>query len=86
MEDFKAVIDCKECSCTKCDKVYVELDSSATRSDVDCTELKHLIESCNIPREPISCTIHIKKKSPNYKRIHKFFKKLLKECNQNENL
>ena len=85
MEDFKIVIYSKECSCTKCDKVYVELDSSAARSDVDCTELKHLIESFNIPRETISCTINIKKKSPNYKRMRKFFKKLIKECNQNEN-
>ena len=71
MEDFKIVIDGKECSCTKCDKVYVELDNSTARSDIDCTELNHLVESFNIPREPISCTIHIKKKSPNYKRIRK---------------
>jgi hypothetical protein len=85
MDDFKIVIDGKEHSCTKCDKVYVELDNSATRSDIDCTEIKQLIESFNIPREPISCTIHIKKKSPNYKRRCKFFKKLLKECKQNEN-
>ena len=85
MEDFKIVIDGKECSCTKCDKVYVEFDNSTARSDIDCTELNHLVESFNIPREPISCTIHIKKKSPNYKRIRKFFKKLLKECKQNEN-
>ena len=85
MDDFKIVIDGKEYSCTKCDKVYVELDSSATRSDVDCTELKNLIESFNITREPISCTMHIKKKSPNYKRTRKFFKKLFKECIQNEN-
>lgn len=85
MEDFKIVIDGKECSCTKCDKVYVELDNSTARSDIDCAKLNHLVESFNIPREPISCTIHIKKKSPNYKRIRKFFKKLLKECKQNEN-
>lgn len=84
MEDFKIVIDGKECSCTKCDKVYVELDNSTAKSDIDCTKLNHLVESFNIPREPISCTIHIKKKSPNYKRIRKFFKKLLKECKQNE--
>ena len=81
MDDFKIVIDGKEHSCTKCDKVYVELDNSATRRDIGCTEIKQLIESFNIPREPISCTIRIKKKSQNYK----FFKKLLKECNQNEN-
>lgn len=85
MDDFSIVIDDKEYSCTRCDKVYVELDNSVTRSDVDCTELKRLIESCNIQREPISCTIHIKKKSPNYKRMRKFFKKLLRECKQNEN-
>lgn len=85
MDDFSIVIDGKEYSCTKCDKVYVELDSSTTRSDIDCAELQCLCESYNIPKEPISCTIHIKKKSPNYKRIRKFFKKLLKECKQNEN-
>ena len=85
MDDFNIVINDKEYSCTKCDKVYVELDSSATRSDIDCAELQRLCESYNIPKEPISCTIHIKKKSPNYKRIRKFFKKLLKECKQNEN-
>lgn len=85
MDDFKIVIDGKEYSCTKLDKVYVELDNSATRSDIDCIEIKQLIESFNIPREPISCTIRIKKKSPNYKRMRKFFKKLLKECKQNEN-
>lgn len=85
MDDFKIVIDGKEYSCTKCDKVYVEFDSSAARSDADCIELKNLIESFNIPRESISCTMHIKKKSPNYKRTRKFFKKLFKECIQNEN-
>lgn len=79
MDDFKIVINDKEYLCTKCDKVYVELDSLATRSDADCTELKNLIESFNIPRESISCTMHIKKKSPNYKRMRKFFKKLFKE-------
>jgi hypothetical protein len=73
MDDFKIVIDGKECSCAKSDKVYLELDNSTARSDVDCTELKHLIESCNTPREPISCTMHIKKKRPNYKRMRKFF-------------
>lgn len=85
MDDFKIVIDGKEFSCTKCDKIYVELDNSATKSDVDCAEIKKLIESFNMPREPISCTMHIKKKSPNYKRICKFFKKLFIEHNQNEN-
>lgn len=85
MDDFNIVIDGKEYSCTKLDKVYVELDSSVERSDVDYTEIKHLVESFNIPRDPISCTIHIRKKSPNYKRMRKFFKKLLKEHNQNEN-
>lgn len=79
MDDFKIVIDSKEYSCTKCDKVYAEFDSSVERSDVDCAEIKHLVESFNIPREPISGTIYIKKKSSNYKRMHKFFKKLLKE-------
>lgn len=85
MDDFNIVIDGKEYSCTKLDKVYVELDSSATRSDINCTEIKQLIESFNIPRESISCTIRIKKKSPNYKRMRKFFKRLLKERKQNEN-
>ena len=85
MDDFSIVIDCKECSCTKCDKVYLELDNSTARSDIDCKELNSLIKSFNIPIESISCTMCIKKKSPNYKRMRKFFKKLLKECNQNEN-
>lgn len=85
MDDFNIVIDGKEYSCTRCDKIYVELDSSVERSDIDYTELKSLAESFNIPREPISCIIHIKKKSPNYKRIQKFFKNLHEECNQNEN-
>ena len=81
MDDFNIVIDGKEYSCTKLDKVYVDLDNSDTRSDINCTEIKQLIESFNIPREPISCTIRIKKKSQNYK----FFKKLREECKQNEN-
>ena len=85
MDDFKIVIDGKEYSCTKCNKVYVELDNSIERSDIDCTEIKKLVESFNTPREQISCTMHIKKKSPNYKRMRKFFKKLFKECIQNEN-
>ena len=85
MDDFKIVINDKEYSCTKCDKVYVELDNSIERGNIDYTELENLIEYFNIPRESISCTIHIKKKSPNYKRMHKFFKKLFKECIQNEN-
>lgn len=85
MDDFKIVIDDKEYSCTKCDRVYVELDSSVERNDIDYEELNSLVESFSIPREPISCAMHIKKKSPNYKRIHKFFKKLREECKQNEN-
>lgn len=85
MDDFKIVINDKECSCTKCDKVYVELDSSTERSDIDYKELNSLIESFKTPRESISCTMHIKKKSPNYKRMRKFFKKLVKGCNKNEN-
>lgn len=85
MDDFKIIIDGKEHSCTRCDKVYVELDSSVERSDIDYAELNNLIESFSIPRETISCTMHIKKKSPNYKKIHKFFKKLFKECKQDEN-
>lgn len=86
MDDFKIVIDGKEYSCTKCDKVYVELDSSVERSDIDYAEVNNLIESFNVPRESISGTICcIKKGSTNYKRMCKFFKKLYKECNQNEN-
>lgn len=85
MDDFKIVIDDKEHQCTKYDKVYVELDSSAERDDIDCAELKNLIESWNISREQISCMMYIKNKSPNYKRMRKFFKKLYNECNQNEN-
>lgn len=85
MDDFSIVIDCKECQCTKCDKVYTEIDSSIERSEIDYEEVKNLIESFNIPREPISCTMHIKKKSPNYKRMIRFFKKLYEECKQNEN-
>lgn len=68
-----------------CDKVYVELDDSVERSDIDYTELNHLIESLNIPNEPISCTMRIKKKDPNYKRMRKFFKKLFNEVSKNEN-
>ncbi len=76
MDNFKIVIDGKECSCTKCDKVYVELDSSAERSDIDYTELKSLAESFNSPREPISCTIPIKKNTKNYKHIQELFESL----------
>lgn len=85
IDDFKIIINDKEYSCTKYDKVCIEFDNSATRSNIDCTELKHLIESCNVPRESITCTIHIKKKNPNYKRMCKFFKKLLREHSVNEN-
>lgn len=80
MNDFKIVIDGKECSCTKSDKVRVEIDSSIERSDIDCSEIKKLIDYFNIQREPITCTIHIKKKSPNHKRMRKFFKKIIKDC------
>lgn len=80
MDDFNIVIDNKEYPCVKCDKVYVELDNSVERSDVDCAELKKLVESFNIPRDPISCTMCIKKKSPNYKRMCKFFKKLYRKA------
>lgn len=76
MDDFKG----KERRCIKYDEVHIELDNSATRGDVDCTELNNLIESFNIPREPISCTMRIEKKSPNYKRMCKFFKKMFKEA------
>lgn len=80
MDDFKIVINDKEFSCTKCDKVHVEIDNSIERSDIDCAELNNLIDYFNIKREPISCTIHIKKKNPNYKRMRKFFKKIFKDC------
>lgn len=68
----------------KCDKVYIELDDSVERRDIDYIELNRLIESLNIPTEPISCAIRVEKNSPNYKRMCKFFKKLLRECIQNE--
>lgn len=67
-----------------CDKVYIELDDSVERRDIDYIELNRLIESLNIPVEPISCAIRVEKNSPNYKRMRKFFKKLLRECIQNE--
>ena len=79
MEYFKIVFDGEVHSCTKCDKVCVEFDSSIERNDICCKELNKLIDSFSIPVEPISCTMRIKKKSPNYKRMRKFFKKLLKE-------
>jgi hypothetical protein len=85
MGDFKIVIDSKEYPCAKCDKVYVELDNSIEMDNIDYTGLENFIESFNIPREPISCTMHIKKKNHNYKRMCKFFKKLIKEFNQSEN-
>lgn len=85
MEDFKIVIDGKECSCTKCDIVYVELDNSVERDDIDYIKLNNFVESWNIQREPISCIMRIKKKSRSYKRMRKLFKKLFKECNRNEN-
>lgn len=66
-----------------CDKVYIELDDSVERRDIDYIELNHLIESLNIPTEPISCTMRVEKNSPNYKRMRKFFKKLFRECIQN---
>lgn len=50
MDDFKIVIDDKEYSCTKCDRVYVELDSSVERNDIDYEELNSLVESFSIPR------------------------------------
>lgn len=81
MDDFNVVIDDKECSCTKCDKVYLELNNSTARDDLDYMGLNNLIESINIPIESISCMMRIKKKSPNYKRMRKFFKKLFKELN-----
>lgn len=68
-----------------CDKVCIELDDSVERSDIDYTELNRLIESLNIPAEPISCTMRVEKNSPNYKRMSKFFKKLINEVNKNEN-
>lgn len=68
-----------------CDKVYIELDDSVERRDIDYIELNRLIESLNIPVEPISCTVRVEKNSLNYKRMCKFFKKLFNEVNKNEN-
>ena len=85
MEDFKIVFDGEVHSCTKCDKLYVELDSSTEINDIDCTCLNKLIDSFSIPVELISCTMCIKKKNHNYKRMRKFFKKLIKDSKQNEN-
>ena len=66
-------------------KIYVELNDSTERSDLSYTEIQKIIETCNIPINPTPCTMCIEKKSYNYKRMRKFFKKLLKEHNQNEN-
>lgn len=68
-----------------CDKIYVELDDLVERSDIDYTELNHLIESLNIPTEPISCAMRIKKKDPNYKRINELFNNIFNKANKNEN-
>lgn len=68
-----------------CDKVYIEIDGSTERLDLDHTEIQKMIEVCSIPTESISCTMHVEKNSPNYKRMRKFFKKLFNEANKNEN-
>lgn len=72
MGDFKIVINDKERYCIKCDKVYIEPDSSTERSDIDRTKSNSLIESFNIQIEPISYTIHIKKKIPIIKEYVNF--------------
>lgn len=52
--------------------VYVELENSVERTDVELTELQKL--SQNLPiRESISGTIHIKKNTENYRNMQEFF-------------
>ena len=72
MDDFKIVIDGKEC--------YIELDNSAARSDINCAELKRLVKSYNIPKESISYTMHIKKNTKNYNRMQELLETLKLEA------
>lgn len=73
MGDFDIIIEGKRFHCTK---AHIEFDDSMERSPVDCTELKRLAESWNIPRQKISATMCIDKKSPNYEKLCELFESL----------
>lgn len=73
MEDLKIIFNGKEVKDLRNEKIYVELDNSVERTDVDITEIQKL--SQNLPiRESISGTIHIKKNTENYRNMQEFFK------------
>lgn len=54
-------------------KVYVELENSVERTDVELTEIQKLSQILPM-NYSISGTIHIKKNTENYRNMQEFFK------------
>lgn len=71
-ENVKIIFNGKEVKDFRNEKVYIELDNSVERTNVDLTEIQEL--SQNLPiRESISGTMHIKKNTENYRNMQEFF-------------
>ena len=74
-DNVKIIFNGKELKDLRNEKVYVELDNSIERTEIDSTEIQEL--SQNLPiRESISGTIHIKKNTEDYRNMQEF----LEDC------
>ena len=71
-ETVKIIFNGKEVKDLRKERVYVELDNSVERTDVDITEIQKLSQKLPI-RDSISGTLHIKKNTENYRNMQEFF-------------
>ena len=76
-EDIKIIFNGKELKDLRNERVYVELDNSVERTNVDLTEIQKLLEKQKLPTSsPISGTMHLKKNIENYRNMQEF----LEDC------
>lgn len=75
-ETEKIIFNGKEVKDLRNEKVYVELDNSVERTDVDLTEIQNVditeIQKLSM-NTSISGTIHIEKNTENYRNMQEFF-------------
>jgi len=74
-ETVKIIFNGKEVKDLRNEKVYVELDNSVERTEIDFTEIQKLSQKPPI-RDSISGTMHIKKNTDNYRNMQEF----LEDC------
>ena len=73
-EDIKIIFNGKEVKDLRNERVFLELEDSTERTEVDLTEIQKLLEIQKLPKgSPISGTIHLKKNTENYRNMQEFF-------------